>query len=33
VAQEGGFSLSLYPAVSRWLARVADLPRYLPIDA
>ena len=33
VAEEGGFELSRYPAVGRWLARVAATPGYVPIDA
>ena len=33
VADEGGFDLGLYPAVSAWLARVAAQPGYVPIDA
>jgi glutathione S-transferase len=33
VAHEGGFSLAGYPAVQRWLARVAALPRHLPMPA
>ena len=32
VADEGGFDLSAWPAVGRWLARVAALPGHLPID-
>jgi len=32
VAEEGGFRLADYPAVSAWLARVAAAPGYLPID-
>lgn len=32
VAGEGGFELGHYPAVGRWLARLAALPRHLPID-
>ncbi|RJG04748.1 glutathione S-transferase family protein [Noviherbaspirillum cavernae] len=31
VADEGGFDLSLYPAISRWLARIADQPRHVTI--
>ena len=33
VAGEGGFNLSAYPNVGRWLARVAALPGHLEIDA
>ena len=33
VAPEGGFSLDAYPAIRRWLARVADQPGHVPIDA
>jgi len=33
VAGEGGFVLGDYPHVSAWLARVAGLPGYVPIDA
>lgn len=29
VAHEGGFELSEYPAVGRWLRRIADLPAYI----
>jgi glutathione S-transferase len=29
VADEGGFSLASYPAINRWLARVAAQPRHL----
>jgi len=32
VAEEGGFDLSLYPAVGAWLARVADTRGYLPMS-
>ncbi|MGH0035228.1 MAG: glutathione S-transferase family protein [Myxococcota bacterium] len=31
VADEGGFDLSPYPAVRRWLARVAEQPGHVPI--
>src|SRR5262249_34232583 len=31
VAHEGGFSLTGYPAIQRWLARVAALPRHIPM--
>jgi glutathione S-transferase len=31
VADEGGFELSPYPAVRRWLARVAEQPGHVPI--
>jgi glutathione S-transferase len=33
VAEEGGFDLSAYPAVARWLARVAAEPGHVAIDA
>jgi glutathione S-transferase len=33
VAGEGGFDLSAYPAVGRWLALVEAQPGYLPMDA
>ena len=33
VADEGGFDLSDYPAVSGWLARVANQPGYTPMSA
>ncbi|MEO7246860.1 MAG: glutathione binding-like protein, partial [Novosphingobium sp.] len=32
VSEEGGFTLADYPAVSRWLDRIAALPGYVPID-
>jgi glutathione S-transferase len=32
-AADGGFDLSKYPAVSKWLARVAAQPRHIPLDA
>jgi glutathione S-transferase len=31
-AAEGGFDLSRYPAVSAWLARVADQPGHIPMS-
>ena len=31
-AADGGFDLALYPAVSRWLARVAATPGYVPLS-
>ena len=31
VAHEGGFDLSLYPAVQAWLARIEALPKYIPM--
>ena len=31
-ADEGGFELSAYPAVTRWLGRVAAQPRYIPLS-
>jgi glutathione S-transferase len=33
VAHEGNFDLSRYPAINRWLARVAQQPGHVPIDA
>jgi glutathione S-transferase len=33
VAQEGGFDLAAYPAVARWLERVAAEPGYVAMDA
>jgi glutathione S-transferase len=33
VAHEGGFDLSGYPALGRWLERVAAEPDHIPIDA
>ena len=32
VAEDGGFDLSLYPAISAWLARVAAEPGHIGID-
>jgi glutathione S-transferase len=32
VADEGGFDLSPYPAVRRWLSRVAEQPGHVPIS-
>ena len=32
-AEEGGFELSRYPAVSAWLARVAEEPGHIPMAA
>jgi len=32
VAPEGGFDLAPYPAVTRWLDRVASTPGHIPID-
>ncbi len=29
VADEGGFDLTEYPAIQRWLARISDLPNYV----
>jgi glutathione S-transferase len=31
VAEEGGFALSRYPAVQRWIGRVESQPRFVPI--
>jgi glutathione S-transferase len=33
VAEEGGFDLSAYPGVERWLARVAAEPGYVAMDS
>ncbi len=33
VAPEGGFSLDPYPAIRRWLARIAGQPEHAPITA
>ena len=33
VADEGGFDLTRYPAITRWLARVAAQPGHIKIDA
>ena len=33
VAHEGGFDLSVYPAIGAWLGRVAAQPGHVPIDA
>ncbi len=33
VAEEGGFDLGAYPAVTAWLARVASAPGYAPMSA
>lgn len=33
VADEGGFELERYPAICRWLGRVAAQPGHVPIDA
>jgi glutathione S-transferase len=33
VAEDAAFDLAAYPAVSRWLARVADQPGYMPMSA
>jgi len=33
VAEEGGFDLSFYPGVGRWLGRVAAEPGYVAMDA
>jgi glutathione S-transferase len=32
VADEGGFDLSIYPAIGEWLERVSSLPGYISID-
>jgi glutathione S-transferase len=31
-AKDGGFDLALYPAVMRWLARVAAQPGHIPLS-
>ena len=31
-AEEGGFDLSRYPAVQKWLSRVAKQPDYIPLE-
>jgi glutathione S-transferase len=31
-AEEGGFDLSRYPAVAKWIARVKAQPRHIPLD-
>ena len=31
VAGEGGFDLSAHPAINAWIARIATMPRYIPI--
>jgi glutathione S-transferase len=31
-AGEGGFDLARYPAVSRWLSRVAQQPGHIPLS-
>jgi glutathione S-transferase len=33
VADEGGFALDAYPAVTGWLERVASQPGHVPITA
>lgn len=33
VAVEGGFDMSQYSAVNRWLTRVSSQPKYLPMDS
>ncbi len=33
VADEGGFDLDAYPAIRRWLLRVAAEPGHIPIDS
>jgi glutathione S-transferase len=32
MAHQGGYDLALYPGISRWLARVRELPHHVPID-
>jgi glutathione S-transferase len=31
-AEEGGFEISAYPALSRWLARVREQPGHIPLE-
>jgi glutathione S-transferase len=31
-ASDGGFDLSAFPGVSRWLARVAEQPGHIPLS-
>ena len=33
VADEGGFDLAAYPAIRAWLGRIAQRPRYVPMNA
>lgn len=33
VAEGGGFDLALYPAIRAWIARIEDLPKFVPMDA
>lgn len=33
VAHEGGFDLSVYPAISAWIERVESLPNFLPMQS
>jgi glutathione S-transferase len=33
VAEDGGFDLGRYPAVTDWIARIASTPGYLPMDS
>jgi glutathione S-transferase len=32
VAHEGGYDLSKYPGIGRWLARIAAAPRHVPLE-
>ncbi|MBB3168929.1 glutathione S-transferase family protein [Simiduia aestuariiviva] len=32
VAHEGGFELTSFPAIQRWISRVASLPGFVPMD-
>lgn len=33
VAEDGGFGLGRYPAITAWIARIASAPGYVPMDA
>jgi glutathione S-transferase len=33
VAEDGGFELERYPAVTAWIERVAAQPRFIPLEA
>ena len=32
VADEGGFDLSIYPAIQRWIDRIGDIPGHVPVN-